>query len=202
MRRVQITCFSAAYWLSRRPITSLESSARKGFQRSKQPRQHMKNISHVRISANAVIRFTSEIFFCLVWLQPVLSSSTCWCSYFLHEAYEYLAVSPKIVSANNTCFTRGILEIYGCNYMVANNQQNHQTVPRGRHRVLLSWNVFQDKLAHNEVNTNRGKWNWSYLCNPQPGFQMQSESVLACVFECQDCASFTLYAAWAWIIQP
>lgn len=34
-------------------------------------------------------------------------------SYFLHEAYEFLAVLPKIVSANNTCFTGGFWKFMG-----------------------------------------------------------------------------------------
>lgn len=35
-------------------------------------------------------------------------------------------------------FCQGILEIYECNYMVANNQQNRQTEPRVMQRTPLS----------------------------------------------------------------
>lgn len=47
-------------------------------------------------------------------------------------------------------FYQEILEIYGCNYTVTYNQQNHQAAPCDRQQILLFSNGFWYKLAHKQ----------------------------------------------------
>lgn len=80
----------------------------------------MRDIPHVRVSANAVVRFTSEI------LSGVSAAHI---SYMRHMILGELVVSPEIVSAdNNTCFTRGFWKFVGVITRLLISSTTHQTV--------------------------------------------------------------------------